>query len=258
MKKHFDPIKCLLCGKEFTPTRHDAKYCSRFCGNKYRCRLRPRKTAKSYLKANELKNNPLTEEELQVLYGALLGDGTIVHTPHGFRFSLCQSETQLPYLLWKKSQLPNIMMANPCRYEKEYKGYHTTQYHLHSIHHPGLEKVYNLFYKDGTKTVTTELLNKLKPLALAVWYMDDGSFNKNPNSQQIFWSTDSFTKEENGLIIDWFHNRLDIETKLQPMGCGGTFGNSPTFRIRINRSQTGKFFDLIRPYVHPTMLYKIK
>lgn len=262
-KQEFEHRHCLFCGKEFIPTRNIAKFCSRKCKETYRNRNKPSTATKifgkSYLEANKLKENHLVADEYQTLIGCLLGDGTIVKTAHGFRFSMCHAKKQLPYLLWKKEQLPNLIMAHPTKYQSYYKGYPTVQFHLHSIHHPQLEQIYHLFYKDGVKTITMELLNQLEPLAIAVWYMDDGSFNSNPNSLQVIWSTDSFTKEENELIIDWFMQTHGIEIKLQYMKNNHTsFGGKPSYRLRINRTKVDKFFDLIRPYIHPTMLYKIK
>ena len=37
------------------------------------------------------------------------------------------------------------------------------------------EKFYNSLYKNGIKSVTQEWLDKITPLGLAIWFMDDGS-----------------------------------------------------------------------------------
>ena len=55
------------------------------------------------------------------------------------------------------------------------------------------EKFYNSLYKNGTKSVTQEWLDKITPFVLAIWFMDDGS-----NCGTI--ATNCFTKEECFLI----------------------------------------------------------
>lgn len=253
------PQECEFCNSVFIPKREKSKYCSRSCKDTHRNRTRERKTTKSYLKANALKSNPLKDEELQILYGSMLGDGSLIKSAHGYRFSLCHSEPQLEYLIWKKSVLANLFLANPSRYESTFRDTVTIQYHLHSIHHPQLEEIYNLFFIDGKrKPISEELLDYLNPLGLAVWYMDDGSYNRNPNSMQATLSTDALTKSENQIIADWFKDRHEIEVKVQKVKASTNFGKKDTYRLRINRSQTDKFFSLIRTHIHSTMLYKLK
>ena len=98
------------------------------------------------------------------------------------------------------------------------------------------------FYVDGKKVVPKNIF--LTPLSLAIWFMDDGYFNK----KAAYFCTHSFSNEslnylqsvlleyglENSLIIDRGH-----------------------YKIRLKVHSTPKFFDLVRPYMHPTFLYKI-
>lgn len=252
------PQLCAFCNKEFMPKRNKALFCTRFCKETHRNRNKPRLTTKSVLKARELRKNRLSDTELQVIYGSMFGDGTLIKTASGYRLSFCHSEAQLDYLIWKGSLLPNLFLAYPSRYENTFHKTATVQYHLHSIHHPQLEEIHNLFYKDGRKTLTRDLLDLFSPLAFAIWYMDDGSYNTNKNSMQATWCTDSLSMDENQLMIDWFKEKHDIEIKLQFCKSIGTFGGNETYRLRINRTQVDTFFDLIRPFIHSTMLYKLK
>lgn len=252
------PQLCDFCKKEFIPKRNNARYCCRKCNDDYRNSMKPRKTNKSYHKANELKKESLTETELQIVYGSIFGDGSLVKISSGYRFSLCHSDKQFDYLTWKKNHCPHLFLAEPKRYENQYREQATIQYHLHSISHPQLNDIYHAFYENKKIVVDYERLDHLGPLGLAVWFMDDGSYNKHPNSMQAFLCTDSLSKDENETIIAWFQDRYGIECKLQYMNYGGNYGNSDTYRIRINRTQTEKFFSIIRPHMCESMLYKIR
>ena len=64
--------KCVQCGDNFEAARKDKVFCHRKCIYKAYNDLRPRKTHKSYIKANELKNKHFELEKLAEMMGSLL------------------------------------------------------------------------------------------------------------------------------------------------------------------------------------------
>ena len=103
---------------------------------------------------------------------------------------------------------------------------------------------YELLYKDGTKTITKEYLDKIdSPIALAYWFMDDGT-----HSGVI--STHCFSEKEVDLLIDWMANKWNIIcTKQKQIN---------QFTIYIINDFRFDFEKLIFPYVLPSMYYKLK
>ena len=64
---------------------------------------------------------------------------------------------------------------------------------------PCFNKVYDLFYPAGKKVVPQNIGELLKPLGLAYWICDDGSFNK--KDRAVVLSTQGFTLQEVNLLI---------------------------------------------------------
>ena len=105
------------------------------------------------------------------------------------------------------------------------------------------------------KRVTLKLLNKLTPLGLAIWYMDDGnlSFIKdksgNLHGRQIRLSTHSFTYEEHLLIVKYFKENWDIECRIH--------NEKGKHIIWMNGTEGKKFINIIKDYISIDMYYKM-
>ena len=56
-------------------------------------------------------------------------------------------------------------------------------------------------------------------------------------------------KEENQIIINFFKKKWDIEWKLEK--------EKSFYRLRCNTTEFRKFVEIIKPYVVPSMMYKI-
>ena len=105
---------------------------------------------------------------------------------------------------------------------------------------------YDLFYqrapvigKYRTKTYPIEVVDEVTPLALAVWYMDDGCAAHWPRL------TTEVKNHAVGLAI------------LQAFGFEGTASPGPSAHIEIRGiQQAERFLALIRPYQHPDLAYK--
>jgi recombination protein RecA len=117
-----------------------------------------------------------------------------------------------------------------------------------------------VYWGDGRKHLTYDYLKALTPLALAVWYMDDGSFSVRAQGLQ------ERTREGSG--------RSEICVQALSPGSqqrllehlAGAFDLHPTLSLRGARQQavlsfakdeTAKLHELVAPYVHPTMQYKL-
>jgi hypothetical protein len=102
------------------------------------------------------------------------------------------------------------------------------------------------------KVVRENVLNRLSPLSIAAWFMDDGCSHKNKDSiLSVRLSTHGFTKEENEVIVKWFKEKYDIEFNID------FHKRTNTYSLRCNKSNSDKFISLVKPYIIPSMVYKI-
>jgi recombination protein RecA len=182
--------------------------------------------------------SPLHE---QVILGSLLGDGHIGRIKkYSAQFRITHGAAQTEYCLWKKSLFNGLV---------GYSGMNVRGGHaFDTMPMYELRQIADLVYKEngkGGKRITREWLNRLSPLAVAIWYMDDGTFDNNRRYRAEI-SAHSFSYEDRQLLADWLAEQ-GIEAKNVPSG-RIVFGNKGAVR---------KFHAWIARYVHPSMDYKL-
>ena len=127
------------------------------------------------------KWSDLTEAQQQLLLGCLLGDSSITIKRYkdkndntSFVYQFGHGYKQLKYLEFKRRLLS---CSNSIRHRwRSFRDGPKTLYYAFSYQHkPYLTWLYNIAYQNGEKTVTTDWLNKLGPIGLAMWYQDDGN-----------------------------------------------------------------------------------
>src|SRR5207248_3541946 len=114
----------------------------------------------------------LSEQQWQVVLGSLMGGGNLspnLQDRSGVRFRLGHGASQAAYLDWKVSLLGNI----ECARRVDGRGAVFADF----TPLPELDELRRAVYLgDGRKHLSWDYLKTLTPLALAVWYLDDGSF----------------------------------------------------------------------------------
>lgn len=204
----------------------------------------------------DLENMPtdLTENEKQVLYGSLLGDGALT-IKEGYSKNATFQEghclEQREYLEWKAEQLIRFrpvvrdLNLNPNKHTgKTYK-----KCQLYTSPAPILNDLYEKFYGEK-KTITREILDELTPLGLAVWYMDDGSLIRDKNSQSSVIYTNCFSEQEHEIFEQYFLDKWNL--------CARTVNGSKYQFLRFPVEETVEFCKIIANYVHSSMQYKLQ
>ena len=185
------------------------------------------------------KNQKLfvTSRQEEILTGSLLGDAYI--TKRG-QLQFEQSDNQKEYLFWKHTELASISYRNISlverfdkRYDKTNRAYRfwSRQYFL-----SWREK----FYIANKKIVPKDI--QLTPLALAVWYMDDGCFS----DHKCIIATDGFSREDIEFLQHILMEMFGIKTSVK----NGS-------KLLIKRESFTTFFSTIKPYILSAMRYKI-
>lgn len=190
----------------------------------------------------------LLPEELEVIYGGLLGDSHLRKGRNEINFA--HSINQSEYLHWKWGKLE--MISNKI-YEIDSNGFKQERFNSF-INEKDYRHLYLLTYNHhtGKKTVTRKWLNLLTPLSLAIWWMDDGCLSVCKGNRYGKLCTHSFSYEEHLIIQKYFKTvwNIDIQIKLE---------KNKYYFCRLNVENLKKLFNIIYPYIfeNPNMMYKI-
>lgn len=253
---------CELCGQAFQPVTFRKKFCSAACKRKFhndiwneRARVARGDTPGSIAKAFgvEARKVPLTEECRHAVVGTLLGDGSLIRLVSSARLSITHSHKQADYLRWKLQFMrPIFHKTEPNECSTESFGGNRFLV-IGSVGHPELSNLYPVFYQHGIKRLPPVVVDNLTPLSLAIWYQDDGSFLKARQSQQVVLCTDNFPLEDVEYAAESFGRRWGFRTGIYFIKRAGRMFP----RIYILRGSVSDFFQLVGPFIAPSMTYKV-
>ena len=188
----------------------------------------------------------------QILLGSLLGDGGLDMGSRNARFTVKHCSRDRNYLFWKFSILRatgwfvGLPKFRPNR--------NSGSWRIQSMQVPTFTDYYHLFYHDGRKGVLLEVLNKLEPLGLAVWYMDDGHLGYSYGIYPSVWLyTQSFSREENLMIQLWLRQKYGVRLNLTKVKTGSGFLLKSSAQCEAR-----KFLKIVTPYILPCMARKLE
>jgi recombination protein RecA len=197
----------------------------------------------------------LSDQQWQVLLGGLMGDGALSSTQSGYaaRFRWGHGAKQAEYGDWKASLFANVTVSR----STNAKGavFHDVQ------PLPELAELRQAVYVgDGRKHLSEDYLKALTPLSLAVWYMDDGSFQNRSKGLQERTRDGSgrseicvqaFTPGSQQRLVDYLADTWDLRPKLSIRGA------HRQAVLVFPKDETAKLHALVAPFVHPSMQYKL-
>lgn len=197
-------------------------------------------------------NTEFTQEQKEIVFGSLLGDGYLIgkYNPNNELVSkVCfaeeHCERQLPYLAYKYAILADKTTGNGIKLKKRHddrlRNPDYTTCWFNTSRNENLKEFYDLFY-DGRKVDIPADLSLLTPLALSIWFMDDGYKNKN----NFYISANSYSRERIENLQKFLLQKYGIETSVSQRNV-----------IYFKASTRNIFLDLIRPYIVDCMGYKL-
>lgn len=184
-----------------------------------------------------------TDFQKSVFFGCMLGDSCLekVKTKSGFsRLFFKHSVKQKLYLEHKKDVFKNYVsnQNKRCYFDKRTeKEYCVCEFRTHSTEMFGEYR--KLFYPNNVKTLTYEILSEIDDVALAYWFMDDGS-------KRGYFAVMCFTDSELEMCRNYFLEKWNLRTRIT---------NSRT--LVIESEDLLKFESIIFPYLHESMYYKL-
>ena len=194
----------------------------------------------------------LSKKDRDLLIAMCFGDGCI-NTNGQLMINHC--EQQEDYLKYKASLIKKILASDVRKSKSFHKQLQrdVVQVHLSSRRVKFLKVLRKVLYPNNKKTFSKRLLNRIDPLGLAIWWMDDGNRNvqfRNGKVKYIMYRLYTcVNKETNQMILDWFKERWNLS------GYIAKHGNQTI--ICFGTSEGRKLSDIIRPYIIDSMKYKI-
>lgn len=180
-----------------------------------------------------------------ILIGTILGDGYLEPHGNGVRLQVKHSQRFQEYVEWKHRKFEIFKPSKIYCCEGKYPA-------LRFITrcHDKLQKLRDLFYPCGKKIIPDKISRLLNSnLALAVWFMDDGTIDKRQGS--ILFETQSFKKKDIVKLQKCLKDNFGINNSIHRSG------KNRGLRIYIPVAQAKRLIKLVRPYILDCMRYKI-
>jgi len=185
------------------------------------------------------------------LLSVILGDGYLAKTGSG---SILHCAAQRDYLEWKVKYLRSEGVKCSDIVYKNNNGFDACRVYINTTKWG--KCLWRILYKTGTKNIyNRKLLNRLSPIHIAIWYMDDGGLSQKKRdgvvcANELMLNTHT-TRENNQILIDYF---------LEVWGISFTqVLNRGRYRLRCGTKEARKFLDIVREYVSqvPSMAHKL-
>jgi recombination protein RecA len=199
----------------------------------------------------------LSDQQWQVVLGSLMGDGNLSkpvrRSDHSARFRMGHGAKQVGYLDWKVSLLENIPHSRTMNARGAIFADFTPLAELSELR----EVVYQ---GDRRKHLTWDYLKALTPLALAIWYMDDGSFTVRSKGLQertqggsgrIEICVEAMSPGSRDRLVQYLRDTHGVDVRLR------IAGSARKAVLVFSTAGTEKFQKLVAPYVHSSMDYKL-
>jgi recombination protein RecA len=199
----------------------------------------------------------LSEQQWQVILGSVMGDGALSAPARredaSARFRMGHGANQARYLDWKVSLFENISHSRTTNAKGAVFADFTPLAELGE-----LRRV--VYFGDGKKHITWDYLKALSPLSLAVWYMDDGCLTVRSKGVQertrggtgrIEICVEAMSPGSRERLVEYLRDMYNLDIKLRLRGA------RMVAYILFTTEASIKFQQLIAPYIHESMDYKL-
>ena len=217
---------------------------------------------------NKVKANKLTSHQrigphnidiISIIIGSVLGDSHLEKRSKGLgtRIIFEQSNKNVEYLMWFHNYLSIRGYCNSkrpklfIRIKTDNKVYF--HYRINSYTFSSFNWLHEMFYSLNTKTnkfvkiIPLNIESYLTPLALAIWFMDDGS--KLGSGVRI--ATNNFTLEEVQFLCNVLYKKYNI-TATTHVG-----GKDKGYVLYIHKKSVSLFTSIVKSHMLPSLYYKL-
>jgi len=194
---------------------------------------------------------PHNKDILSIIFGTLLGDGIAELRNNGTRIRIYQEDSHSAYLLWLHNIVSNLGYCSETIPEIRTRlgkgGKIRRVIRFNTWIYSSLTWIHGSFYVDGIKIVPTIISDYLDDLALAIWIMDNGG----KVSSGLKLSTNSFTYSDCQFLVSVLFENFGLKASVHSAG----YENQ--YNIYIWKESMPLLREIVSPYIHPSMKYKI-
>ena len=196
------------------------------------------------------KSLKLTNQQREIVIGLLLGDGHLETWNGGktYRLKIEHAIKQKEYTEWLYSIFQEWVRTPPQEKKKLNPSGNTTKnIWFQTYSHSSLRFYAQQFYCKGIKRVPDRIDKWLKPLSMAVWFMDDGSY-KSKDHRALIINTQGFIKDDI-ILLQKVMMSYNIETQIRKQVDG--------LQILITEPSASRFAEIVKPYLRKEFWYKL-
>ncbi len=192
----------------------------------------------------------LSNKQKSILIGTILGDGHLETQNKGrtYRLKIEHSIKQAYYVDWIYDQFKDWVNTPPKSKVKRLGTQELENYYFQTLSVGQFRFYVKQFYVNGTKIVPRRIGKWLTPLALTVWFMDDGS-SKSKHHRAIILNTQGFKRKDIQILIKALFDNFAIEATFRIQKDG--------LQLIIVGNSAKLFYEIIKPYLLPGFEYKL-
>lgn len=190
---------------------------------------------------------------VSIIFGSLLGDSHAEYRSQGkgTRITFYQEYTHTTYLIWLHNLISELGYSNPTipkiQTRLGNKGNIRKIIRFKTWTYSSFNWIHDMWYKENVKIIPVNIGEYLTPLSLAIWIMDDGT----KIGSSLKFSTNSFTFSECLLLVKVLYENFNIKASIQSAGVDNQYA------IYIWKESMPRLREIVLPYVHPSMKYKL-
>jgi recombination protein RecA len=187
----------------------------------------------------------LSPDQESVLIGTLLGDGCLAIHGHHARLHVKHKAAHRSLVEFKRSVFESYLSMSLHEFDQRLgsKRYPCVQFATRTS--PVFTYWRNRFYVDGRKQVPDDITDLLTPLAIAVWFMDDGS----ADHCGVTIQTHSFDHVEVERLVRALSEGFDIVATIRE--------NKRRSILYIGQHSLPAFASIVRPFILDDFEYKL-
>jgi recombination protein RecA len=187
----------------------------------------------------------LSERQRAVLVGTLLGDGCLAQHGRHCRLHVKQKQAHKALAELKYDAFREYISMRIHAFDQRLGNgrYPCVQFATRT--HPVFTKWYERFYRDGKKIVPNEIARHLSPLAVAVWFMDDGA----ADFAGATFQTHSFEESEVTILAEALEERFALAVSSR--------ANKGRRILYVRAADIPRLRALVGPHVLPELAYKL-
>jgi LAGLIDADG DNA endonuclease family len=187
----------------------------------------------------------LSHWQRSVLVGTLLGDGCLAKHGHWHRLHVKHKLAHRELAEFKRDVFRDFVSMRLHEFDQRLGDRRHPCVQFATRTHPVFTEWHSRFYRERCKVVPEEIDRWMTPLAVAVWFMDDGAVDH----WGVTFQTHSFDESEVELLRMVLRERFDLGSNLRK--------NRQRWILYVPASSMSRFREVVTPFLLSGFEYKM-